>query len=447
LETPSRPPPATPGRVARWRWSDPAAWLGALVVIAALAHAWDYSRHFDAFDFYQFWVVGRAAAERGTGDVWSQGERERLGREGQAAALADLNQRGEGVAARHASAAVRRPVLETYSTPWLYALAGAAASGDYGRDVDRFQFASLAALALGVWWMARAAGLSPLAAALLIALAAGWFEPVQSDARVGNVNRLQVGVLGAYVALACGARFLRWRELAAGAVLGLGAAFKPNLAFPVLTLGLGWIALGRWSKVALQGAGAALGALLALALSSAWFGSPRAWSHWVASLGELMGEYEHTLEAGNFSLARVLEHAGAALDARVLAALGLAAFGGALVLRRRAGRTPERAVQIREDLLLLALGGALSVLAARLAWTHYFLLALPLGIVAVRPAAADAVRAVGALGLLALAIEPLRAVFQIEAPAALASLACGGAALLYCAGLYDLAAPRREAAS
>lgn len=417
-----------------------------LVLIAALAHAWDYSRRFDAFDFYQFWTVGRAAGGSGTGNVWSQAERERLGREGQRVALVDLNERGEAVAARHASAAARRSVLETYSTPWLYAVFGAVSSGDYGRDLDRFQLASLAALAAGVWWMARGAGLSLLGAALLIALVAAWFEPVQSDARVGNVNRLQVGVLGLYVALSSASHSARWREVAAGAVLGLGAAFKPNLAFPVLTLGLGWIALGRRRKVALQGAGVALGALLAVALSSAWFGSARAWSQWARSLGELMGQYEHRLEAGNFSLARVLEHAGAEVDARWLAALGLVAFGAALVLRRRAVRTVQRGCEAQEDLLLLALGGALSVLVARLAWVHYFLLAVPLAIAALRPSTAAAVRVVGACGLLAIAVEPLRVTLRIESMAVLASLACTGAALLYGAGLYDLAGPRRAAA-
>ena len=61
--------------------------------------------------------------------------------------------------------------------------------------------------------------------------------------------------------------------LAAGALFGLGVAFKPNLAFPLLTLGLGWVVLARWRKLALQATGAALGGLAALALSSAWFGS------------------------------------------------------------------------------------------------------------------------------------------------------------------------------
>jgi hypothetical protein len=327
----------------------------ALVLAAALAHAWDFARRFDAFDFYQFWVVGQAAAQPGTGDVWSQPERERLGREGQHAALADLKERGESSAARHASAAMRRPVLETYSTPWLYTLFGAAASGDYERDLDRFQLASLVALAAGVWWMARAAGLTGASAALLIAFAAAWFAPALSDARVGNVNRLQLGLLGLYVALASSSRGGVARDLAAGAVLGLGATFKPNLAFPLLTLGLGWVALGRWRELALRGAGVALGALVAFGLSSAWFGSARAWVRWGASLGELMGEYEHTLEAGNFSLARVLERWGLPVDARWLAALGLIAFGAALALRRRA--VDRSATKPGEELLLLALGG------------------------------------------------------------------------------------------
>jgi len=418
--------------------------LAALVLAGALAHAWDFARRFDAFDFYQFWIVGQAAAQPGTGDVWSPPERERLGHEGQQAALRELGPSREPT--RHASAASRRAVLETYSTPWLYALFGVAASGDYERDLDRFQLASLAALAAGVWWMARAAGLTRTSTALLITFAAAWFAPALSDVRVGNVNRLQLGLLGLSIALASGERGGAARDLAAGTVLGLGAVFKPNLAFPLLTLGLGWIALGRWRVLALRGAGVALGALVAFGLSSAWFGSARAWVQWGASLGELMGEYEHTLEAGNFSLARVLENFGLAADARWLATLGLIAFGVALALRRRA--VARSAATPDEDLLLLALGGALSVLVARLAWLHYFVLALPLAIVALRPEVSARVRVVGAIALALIALEPLRDLLGFEeSSVSAARTVCAGAALLFAVGLYDLAAPARRRAT
>jgi hypothetical protein len=426
------------------------ALLAVLALLAALAHAWDFARRFDAFDFYQFWIVGRAAAEPGTGDVWSQAERERLGQQGLRVALAELGQRGQGQPpSRHASAASRRQVLETYSTPWLYTLFGAAASGDYERDLDRFQLASLIALAAGAWWMARAAGLAPVSAVLLIAFSAAWFAPALSDARVGNVNRLQLGLLGLFVALAARAGpTSRWRALAAGALLGAGAMFKPNLAFPMLTLGLGWIALGRWRKLALHGAGAAAGALVAFALSSVWLGSMGAWSSWGAVLGELMGEYEHTLEAGNFSLARVLERSGLAVDARLLGVLSLIAFAAALMWRRQAAGRGGSDREGVEDLLLLALGGALSVLAARLAWLHYFVLVLPLAIAALRPGVAVLVRAAGACGLLLIALEPLRDALGFEESSVLAArLVCAGAALLFLAGLYDLAALERRAAA
>ena len=112
----------------------------------------------------------------------------------------------------------------------------------------------------GLATFARLAGLSWSAAALLVTLGVGWFAPALSDVRVGNVNRVQLGWLALYLGLASCRRLGGGRNVVAGLVLGLGVAFKPNLAFPALTLGLGWMVLGRWRKLFLQVAGAAGGA-------------------------------------------------------------------------------------------------------------------------------------------------------------------------------------------
>lgn len=419
--------------------------LALFLLVASLAQLHFVGSRYDCFDFYQFWWVGQHASEAQTGDVWSPGERERLAQLG---AREAMRLQGPGEArprTKRAIAAVRRPVLETYSTPWLYTLFGLFASGDYERDLGRFQLASLLSLALGLALLARLSGQSWLAAGLLVAAATAWFSPALSDARVGNVNRLQVGVLAVYLLLA--SRTWRGRDVAAGAVLGMAAMFKPNLAYPVLTLGLGWIAMGHWRKLVQQALGTLAGVLVAFGVSSAWFGSASSWRDWSAVLSELMNDFPHPIDKGNFSLPRILADTLGVGSSGLLLALLLALFAGALFLRRRAGAAGGTAAG-HEDMLLVGLGGALSLLTAKLAWLHYFLLILPLVVVCLRPSAPRGVRALAALAFLALALEPLRDLSGLEeSTLTSAATVCGGALLLFLVGLYDLASPRPSSAA
>lgn len=430
---------APPG--PRARPLDAPSLLAILLVVCTLASAALLGASSPGIDFYQFWLVGRAARTEGTGNVWTAAERDRLGREGllDAEAGAPPDQ-----PSRRLRAARRRRTLETYSTPWLYTVFGAAATGDYEIDFRSFHVASVLALAGGVTLLARCAGLSWIATALLVSVSVAGMAPAASDARVGNVNGLLLGMLAASIWIG-GRLDWRVRDLLAGGVLGMAAMFKPNLAFPVLTLGLGWLFTGRYRKLSGQCAGIAAGAALAFVLSSAWFSTPRAWLQWWAVLGELMGEYDHALARGNFSLVRILrDHAGAGawIGAVVLAVLMVLVVGG-LVMRRRAcdaGCGDAR----RDDLLFAGLGAAVSLLAARLAWLHYFVLVLPLAAWTLRPEARPAVRAAGVVGLAMVALVPFQALFGFaESSTAAAVITCGGALVLLATALVDLATDPR----
>ncbi len=431
--------PAPPPRSPR---ASPLSLLVGLLLIATLAQGLFYAQRWDSYDFYQFWVVGQAVRDPGTGDVWSQAERERLGREWHQAALHDQAPGPGRPADKRALAASRRQVLETYSTPWLYTLFGAAASGRYEVDLRRFQVFSLAALVLAAAALARTAGLSWAPVALFVCLVVGWFAPTVSDTQVGNVNRLQVALVALYLWIG-GRERLAGRDLLAGVVLGLAAMFKPNLAFPILTLGMGWVLLGRWRKLVLQGAGTALGALAAFVLSGLWFGSAGAWRQWSAVLGELMGEYDHALSRGNFALARLLGDSTGIESGGLLALLFLGSLAAALAVRRRAVAATSRP-DGREDLLLAGLGGAISVLTAKLAWLHYFLLVLPLAAALLASAASANRRVIAAVALLLVALEPFKDLLRLEGTEPVcATLVCGGALLLYLLGLFELATPAR----
>jgi hypothetical protein len=434
LPEPAAPPHDCPPERPPASHARGTGWIALALLLAACAQASVFAMRWDCFDFYQFWVVGQAAREADTGDVWSKDERLRLGQEWARRAVAEQGPQSADPSTRRGISAKRRQDLETYSTPWLYTLFGWSASGDYDTDLGRFQHAGLAAFVLAVLGLARLAGLSWSGGALLAAFLVTFFAPTLSDMRVGNVNRLQVAALA--LALVAGARRGAW-QLAAGFALGLAVMFKPNLAYPALVLGLGWIVLGRRQRLARQVPAALAGAAAAFGLASAWFGGAHVWRDWSRVLGELMGEYDHALSKGNFALVRLLEDSGMPAAGAVVGALMLAGLGAALFLRRRAG-----APAAQEDLALAGLGGALSVSTSRLAWVHYYLLVVPLAIYLLRPAAPAWARAGGAVALVLVAHEPLKDLLRLEDTGTLAAALVGAGVLaLYALTLLDLARP------
>jgi len=383
--------------------------LLALAAVVRLAVLVPDQPDWAGVDFYQFWLAGRAGGGGASVNVWSDAERARLGRQGLEEAFRAQPRDQEPT--RYLLIARYRNPLETYSTPWMYTLFGVAASGDYERDMARFQHVSLAAFVLAMLVLARLAGHSWTTTWLLLALAGSFFAPTISDFRVGNVNRLQLFALALYLGVSASRR-LPARHLWAGAVLGLAVAFKPNLAFPALVLGLGWIARGRWRKLAQQVVGALAGATVAVVLSSLWFGSARAWTWWSGEVGKLLAEYDHSVSLGNVALMRVLADGVGFTDTLALAMV----LGGLLVvalwMRHRAARgvEPTHRTEVAEDATLVALGAGLSLLSTQLAWLHYEVLALPLAFVATRPGVRPLLRGISALALLAVALDPVRAV-------------------------------------
>lgn len=429
VESPEAQPPA-PARAPAGL-----ALIALALLLGALGRASVFATRWDCFDFYQFWVVGQAAHQEGTGDVWSADERLRLGQVwARKAALEQGPQSADPSKARNVAAS-RRQDLETYSTPWLYTLFGWTAGGDYDTDLSRFQHVGIALFALGVLGLARFAGLTWSAGALLVAFLLTFFSPTLSDMRVGNVNRLQLAALCAVVLLG-GLRGAG--QIAAGFALGLAVMFKPNLAYPALALGVGWIVLGRWERLVRQVPAALVGAAVAFGLSSQWFGRASAWNEWRAVLGELMEQYDSPLSKGNLALVRLLEEVGLGDTSLVLSVLLGAGLLAALVLRRRA----RAEAAPLEDLALVGLGGALSVSTAKLAWVHYYLLVVPLAVYLLRPAAPRWARAGGFLGLVLVAGQPLQDLLRIQDSGVLgASVIAVGVLALYATTLADLARP------
>jgi hypothetical protein len=200
-------------------------------------------------------------------------------------------------------------------------------------------------------------------------------DPLSSDSRVANVNTLQLAGVAAYLWLLRGAPS-NAREVSAGALLALLILLKPTLALGVVFLAVGWIADRRWRTLRVQGVAFACTTAIAVALSSAFLRSERAWLDWLAALLGLERDADTSVAIGNYSITRAASELGAPNSSAFLL-IGLATATALLTWRsaRRSGRAPNPS---ERDFLALALGCAISVVALRLVWLHYYLLLVPL---------------------------------------------------------------------
>jgi hypothetical protein len=433
--------------------THPGRALAFLLALYSIISAWEFSGRYACIDYYQFWVIGRAVAAHETRDVYSDAERKRIGELYWQRALADAGARdprqpGEQARTKRIKAASQRQVLETYSTPWLYAVFGLLSGPDYDRSQDAFQHASLVAYLAAIALVALLLGCSPATCALWIAALLQWFNPLVDDVIAGNVNRIQLLLLAVFLWIEVRARF-PGRHAAAGALLGVAVAFKPNLAAAALVVLLGCWTAGEGRRLIQSLAGLLVGSLAAVLASGAYFGSLIVWRDWLREFPRLVATGSAaagSADEGNYSLSRLLhDRAGVSLGPWI-AALLLAAVIATLLLERRRRSSSAIAGAPAREVLLVGLGAALFLLAAELAWQHYFVALVPLAMVLLRPVedganARPELRALALLGLAMVSLQSVGRLFDLHQPSAGAAVVSAGALLLFAAGLADLSRP------
>jgi hypothetical protein len=410
-------------------------------------------------DYYQFWIVGRAVEQRSVENIYAPQDRQHM---------ADLGREVLRAGPRPSdrlkkSVEVRAARIETFSTPFLYAVVNAVTTGRYDADYDRFLDLGLAATVVSVVLLARVLKYSTAEGLLFAAVMLLWCEPLSSDLRVGNVNQLQLLGVALYLFVRSGpgiARVPHGRrvyDVLGGLTLGLLVAFKPTLVVVPLALAIARVIDRRWDTLWAEGIAAVVAAGLAVGAGCLYLRSASAWWQWKDALADLEKVSDVSVANGNYTLARaILESNSPGFDvAPVLLMLGLAFVAAVLIATRRQyfevlGKADEQQVRFERDYLVTAIGCGLSVLTLKLAWLHYYLLLVPLLLYVLRPGGwrpAGARAAAGlALALLALAAtfgRPLAVLFE-PAPATMANLHIAGAWGLLLLGLAAMWVSARD---
>jgi hypothetical protein len=422
---------------------DPATLLAAVLAVAGLVQVWDLGRRSPGSDFYQFWIVAQVVGRADVPSIYDEEAHARLGAEFVRRSFTDDDSERRRAAAREWQ------VLEPTATPLLYSAVRPLAGLDYERAHLLFRLVSLIALAAGVVVIAMRLGHSAAVALLMLAVVAVAFRPLKTGVQVGNVNELQLAGIAAYLWLSSGRDGAR-RQGAAGALLGVLALFKPNLLAALPVLAASWAVSGRRRKLVLQAAGAAAGALLAVAVTVLVFGSPAAWRDWLEFM-RVFPPAKIPLRFGNVGLSRLADET---MDPRLAPWLSSIFLGLTLACvwtgRTRAqppdGHDARRAMV--EDTMALGAGCLVYLLSSPLVWIHYLLLALPAGLVLLLRDGSEGEgqgsvrRLLAAAAVVAIAVDPVADLLQIRDVYAVAALTVAGLAVLFVLTLRELARPR-----
>ncbi len=425
---PDRLPPARSGRLA----------FLPLVLLAALGvlNTWTSGERGAGIDFYQFWAVGQAVRESLVENIYAPEARPRLG------GIFSRRAAEDGSGRIRAAARFRREEIQAASTPFLYSFFYLIQSGEFEKDIRRYRILCLGCFVLAILAICRMAGYGPEGTLIVLAFASWAFLPVQDDLRDGNVNQIQLALVALSVWLRR-AGGPAWPDLLSGAVLGLAIAFKPNLALVAVVLGLFWAIGARLRTLSLWGAGVAAGLLLAVAGSSAFFGSVSCWGSWLSTLRHLDEQFDVAVGWGNFGGARLLRDW---LGLNLSPALFLLTTGlvGVCIWRGRRREDPagagwtDEASAARDELLIAGIGLLIPLLAAGLAWPHYLVLAIPICVCLLRPEEGMATRVLPAfLGVACLCSTPILQAFKIEGDYLLASTLAFGSAILFGVGCWE----------
>jgi hypothetical protein len=321
-------------------------------------------------DFYHYWVVERIVSSDRPVDIYSQENRRRYAQELLSEAEATSSDKLQY------SANVWRDELRPTGTPFLYLALSPLMGGDYDRDLERFRILSLLVYLAGLVAIARLLRFPWPLALLAVPLFSGTFEPHTHDVLVGNLNQLQIGMIGL---LLCALKIPgKGRAgLVAGVLFALLLFFKPTVLYAFL-LFVGFKVMAREFHFLKAFAASFMGTALLIGLSSGWFfGSMSIWVEWFFGINDVLG-------GERYYALTFLGHVMQSPPTALFFALGIILVALPLGVLIKTGPEEFPVETELQDEFIVGLGLGIYLLAGNVIHSHYFVLAIPLLLVMLR---------------------------------------------------------------
>lgn len=358
--------------------------------------AWNIGSRQAGIDFYQFWAGAQAQGRPDIVNLYDPATGARLGQEFIERAKRDPHADDLLAVARYWR------VLESYSSPFLYATFKVFPADDYLEAFDVYRTICLAALVIAVAILGSLFRYSLAVTAILIGISSRFFDPTLSDIRVGNVNQLQL--LGLAAACWLLVREHRWGRVSACALIAIAVLFKPDTAIAIPLLLISAAVHRRWNHLLDEVAGFAAGSFLAITVGSLSARSAGAWQQWIHRIEVFPAAI--VARSGNISLERMIAFRMPLFRPSIAALIVIVLMVGAELFGSR-GDDEHRSEN--NDLLLLTGGVAGGLLAAPLVWLHYLTLTIPAAMLLMSPARPGRARIAAAVAFVLLAASPFHA--------------------------------------
>jgi hypothetical protein len=382
--------------------------IAALAAVYALIVTWRKNERAAGLDFYIYYVNAQLAARADVADIYAPETQERVGEEYFARAQASKSELFK-------YDATRRRRLDNVSSPFLYTtlrLAQSMSSRDYDRALRQYHALVLFAFIAGVLLICRRVRVSWASSLFLLAALLPWYRGFEADLRVGNVNSLQLLLIGA----------LLWcPPIPAGILLGLLVAFKPNMILIAILL-----SIRDWRRIARSTFGVAIGVTIAIVAAAINYGSFNVWLQWLGAANQfwhrLQGREERNVAPALSLFQQYGTWVSYAIAALLLAIVCYAIWKGPPEART----TP---------VLIAGLAILIYLISAPVVWLHYMVLVLPLALALLRR------RATAAVSLIALAMiaeVPYELLFRTSIYPRDAALITPALLALFAAGVWAL---------
>jgi len=345
-----------------------------LAVIYAVVVTWRQHERAAGLDFYIYFVNAQLAGRADIPNIYDRDVQARVGEE-----YYERAQRGSSELRKFD--ATRRRFLDSVSSPFLYTSLSWV-SRDYDRALRQDHLLVFAAFMIGFLLIARKVRLSWASTLFLLAALLLWYRGFEADLRVGNVNSLQLLMLGVSL----------WSPpLLAGAIAGMLVAFKPNLILVPLLLAVARMATRDWKRLRAEILGGTIGVAVALVSAAIHYRSFAVWLQWIARANEFYHRLPTRTER-NITPLLTLFHEHGAWPSYALAML-LTIVAMVAIWRGRS----------RDDVMIVGVAILIYLLSATVVWLHYMVLVIPIAVALLRW---RGTAVVALLALAAIAEEP-----------------------------------------
>lgn len=398
-------------------FKDPLTLLLWMLVAMSMLGTWQYAKVAPGIDYYVAWVAADAVKNDTSHNIYDPSTKYKL--------AVEYRNKADTVkdAPRQKRMAQGRRELPMTATPFLYWFTGLIAKGDYESDFDNWHAITILTLTLSILVICHLLGYSIATSLAFLLPVLVWFFPHHVDLQEGNVNSIQVGMIALVIwLLSRGSN--RRHIFTTGLAIGLMVMFKPNLAPVAMLFSGAYIVRWQLAKMAISVSGIIAGAVVALLISSWWMGSFTVWIDWLNLINKTVSQFG---EPGG-SYTGVTGITGAISS---VGQLGMAVIYTLLVLvflwwgrRRESVEAGNSEREFIENITLVAMGCIVMMLSSALVWLHYYLLTIPMFIVALRPWQGTASK--GMIRVLVLRILPIIMLLGLMDSAAIGLFELGG---------------------